>query len=165
MKRKIIIPLSIIALVLSACGPTIEVRNNTRDNVRVTITNSNQTLTVSPKPDESLTIDVNAGTYSASVISAEIWNNYAKSEQAELMKLLDQPDKLTETQIKQIVDRMGKIIENEQKLIKSVKIQSTCKSSLSDEKNGQIGISGTADSTLYINCIQVDVATAEPDQP
>jgi hypothetical protein len=162
MNKKTLSAIGIVVLVQLACGPSIEIFNQTQDSVRVMISNSNERISSSPEPGSSQKIDVFAGDYTASVIPAEIWINFAKSEQDEFMKLLDQPEKLTETQIQQIVDRINKIPENEQKLFKSVGKQSTCSNSLNDKKDGRIEITGTAKSTLYINCFQVDVPTTQP---
>ncbi len=162
MKKRILLALSIIVLVQLACGPEIVVMNNTNDTVRLSITNANQEIALSSEPGDSQTINVNAGTYHAVVVPAEIWNNFARSERDTLMNLLDDPENMSKEQINKVVEHLSRIGENEKLLYKNVKGQSTCTNSISDKANGRIDINGTADSTLLLNCSQVAVPTSEP---
>ncbi len=122
MKKRILLALSIIVLVQLACGPEIVVMNNTNDTVRLSITNANQEIALSSEPGDSQTINVNAGTYHAVVVPAEIWNNFARSERDTLMNLLDDPENMSKEQINKVVEHLSRIGENENCSIKMLKV-------------------------------------------
>jgi hypothetical protein len=162
MNKKILIALTIIALVQLACGPEVKVINNVNDSVRLSITNDTQHITTMFEPGETQSIEVNAGQYKAVVVPAGVWVEFVKSQEKTISQMLTNPDSMTREQIKQLTDVIDKVNENEQKLFKNAPDQSTCANQLSDKENGQIEISGSTDTNLSLNCIQVPAATDIP---
>lgn len=162
MNKKILFAVAVVALVQLACGPQIEVVNNTPDIVRLSVTFANRKFTISPEPGSTHMIDAVPGQYTAVVVPAAIWIDFAKSEEKAISQLLTNPESMTPEQIQQVADRMKKISENEQQLFKNAPDQATCANSTSDKENGRIEISGSADSNLSLYCTRVASSTAEP---
>lgn len=162
MNKKMVIVLLVIALVQLACGPTVQVVNNSTDTVRLSIANKTQRLNITSRPGDDSTMDLNVDQYRAVVIPSSLWMESMKAEEAMISQMVADPESMTEGDVIALANRINKIYENEQQLFDSAPGQATCANSVDNDNNGRIEISSSADSNLSLYCTRVKNATEQP---
>ena len=142
----------VLVLVLTACGPTITVVNNTKIPVRVAIHSGFANEVESPSPGESSTVDAQEGFYSVDSIPDQEWVDYAKATRAFLNAQLANSQNLTGPQLLDVVARLKDIANRIVQMSAAAGSRAHCSATVSNGGDATASISIAPDGTLVATC-------------
>lgn len=153
MKRFVPFALCIAAAVLvSGCGPSITVKNNTRFVVRAVVSQDKHREVVDPSPGESSTVDADEGLYRVSAVPDQEWIAYAKLTRKVLNDSLANADRLTGPQLLDVVQRLKDIAARIQQFESAAGSRSACSATITESGGGTVSITVGADGGLEATC-------------
>lgn len=142
----------ILAAVISGCGPSVVVQNNTKFAIRVVITTPDGSEVVSPTPGESSTVDAAEGSYRATAIPDADWIEWAKLTRKVLNDQLANSDNLTGPQLLEVIRRLKDIAARMQQFESAAGVGASCGGALSSDADGLVTVSQAANGTLVVSC-------------
>ena len=151
--RKLIPVLIVTAILLASCAPYIVVENKTSFPVRVIVSGGGKSEVVSPTPGESSSVDMNEGTYKATVIPDAEWIEYAKLTRKVLNDQLANSDKLTGPQLLDVIRRLKEIAVRMQQYEQAAASSASCGGRLTEDNSAGLVVVSTSNSgALVISC-------------
>jgi hypothetical protein len=152
-RQKLFLTLIISATLLASCAPFVTVENRTSIPVRVIISGSGKSNVVSPTPGESSTVEMNEGTYKATVIPDAEWIEYAKLTRKVLNERLAESDKLTGPQLLDVIRRLKEVATRMQQFEQAAGSSASCGGRLTEDNSaGLVVVSTASNGTLAISC-------------
>ena len=97
------------ALVLAGCTPTLLISNNTDIDIRVLIVSQGAPGVISLGVGQSMSIDVNEGSYGVGVLADKAWIAEANEYRRFLVESLANPGALTGERIMNVIAELQKI--------------------------------------------------------
>lgn len=153
MSRLQIIVLALAALCcLAGCGPTVTVVNSTKIPVRVVVTSSGGTESLSPSPGESSAAEVEEGTYNVSAIADQQWVDYAKATRQYLNDQIANSGSLSGAQLLAVVQRLKEVATQMQQLGTAGASGSSCSGAVTQDADGLATITVGANGKLVLSC-------------
>lgn len=151
-----ILLLSLAAIFLAGCGPTVTALNQTAFPVRVIVNADGRRFVLSPSPGESSTVDVAIGSWKAVVVPDAEWRSYAQLTRKVLMEQIKDSEKLTGPQLLDLVKRMkevaGRMAQYEKAAAGS---PASCGGRITQDNSdyaATVTISTAADGSLIASC-------------
>ncbi len=142
----------LLILFVAGCGPAVVVENRTGFPVRAIVSSRGAREVVSPSPGESSTVEVQAGAYTVVVLPDMEWIEYAKLTRKVLNDQLANADKLTGTQLLDVIRRLKDIATRMQQYEAAAGSSSKCTGRVQSESTGIVTIAVGADGKLFVGC-------------
>jgi hypothetical protein len=155
-RRILLVFIGLAAVLLAACAPTITVSNNTAVPVRVMVMppgGSRQVVSISA--NESIGVEyAEKGFYTAVVIKDQQWIEYTKQKRDYLTQRLQNPQNLSQEEVKEITQQLKEIQKQISAFESSPEPGSACSSKVDPEADtsGLVNISQGADGALLAVC-------------
>lgn len=157
MKERTLAAIMIIATFFivgaKGCEPSIIIRNNTTMPVRVSLAFLGQLQLISLSPGESFSQDATEGdVFSVLVFPDKEWINYVKDVRKYLSGELANPEKLTELQRRDLIQRLKDIAAIIAQYEKAAKVSAGCQDSVPRDGDGIVQITTRPDGQFLVTC-------------
>lgn len=138
------------ALLVAGCTPTLFLSNNTDVDVRMMIVSQGFPAIISLGAGQTMSIDVNEGSYGVGLFADEAWYKEANDYRRFLVESLANPEGMTGERIMHVIEELQKITNRINQMKSEIAIM--CKGTVGSEGGALAEVNSGPDGELSVAC-------------